>query len=106
MVNEIEVLEDWLDYNDHMNCAYYVAAFDLGIDGEYIAREQRSTVTLKAHITYQREATKGKRLRIELRLIDFDGKRSHLYQEIYRDQELLATQETVSSSFDTEARRT
>ena len=115
VVTEIEVLESWLDYNDHMNVAYYVAAFDLGIDAfkatvgiglDYIAREQRSTVALEAHITYQREASKGERLRVETRLIDFDGKRSHLYQEMYRDGELLATQETVSSSFDTKARRT
>jgi acyl-CoA thioester hydrolase len=115
VVTEIEVLESWLDYNDHMNVAYYVAAFDLGIDAfkatlgvdlDYIAREKRSTVALEAHITYQREASKGERLRVETRLIDFDGKRSHLYQEMYRDEDLLATQETVSISFDTEARRT
>lgn len=59
VVTETEVLESWLDYNDHMNVAYYVAAFDLGIDAfkatlgidlDYIAREKRSTVALEAHI--------------------------------------------------------
>lgn len=55
----------------------------------------RSTAALEARITYQREASKGERLRVETRLIDFDGKRSYLYQEMYRDEALLATQETV-----------
>ena len=26
------VLEDWIDYNGHMNVAYYVMAFDHGVD--------------------------------------------------------------------------
>ena len=27
-----EVLEDWIDYNGHMNVAYYTLAFDRAID--------------------------------------------------------------------------
>jgi acyl-CoA thioester hydrolase len=115
VVTTVTVLKEWLDYNDHMNVAYYVAAFDLGvdavkvtvgIDSEYIETRKRSTVALEAHITYQNEASLDERLRIETRVIDFDGKRTHLYQEMYRDGDLLATQETLSISFDLEARRT
>ncbi|MCB1749002.1 MAG: thioesterase family protein [Gammaproteobacteria bacterium] len=111
---EVTVKPEWLDYNDHMNVAWYVAAFDLGIDAfkdvigitlDYIAREQRSTVALESHITYQREAHRDQVLRVETRIVDFDGKRVHIYQELYRDTDLLATQETVSISFDTAARR-
>ncbi|MGE0485225.1 MAG: thioesterase family protein [Gammaproteobacteria bacterium] len=111
---EVTVKPEWLDYNDHMNVAWYVAAFDLGIDAfkdvigitlDYIAREQRSTVALEAHITYQREAHRDQLLRVETRIVDFDGKRVHIYQELWRDDELLATQETLSISFDTAARR-
>lgn len=109
------VLKEWLDYNGHMNVAYYVAAFDLGvdafktvagIDSEYIETRNRSTVALEAHITYQNEASLGEQLRIETRAIDFDGKRVHIYQEMYRDEVLLATQETLSIGFDLNARRT
>ena len=109
-----EVLPEWLDYNDHMNVAYYVAAFDLGIDAfkavlgidlDYINREKKSTVALESHITYQREASLGEELRIETRLLNFDGKRCHLYQEMYRQQTLLSTLESLSISFDTTLRR-
>lgn len=108
------VLPEWLDYNDHMNVAYYIAAFDLGIDelkavygidSNYIATEQRSTVALEAHITYQNEASLGEELRIGSRILDFDSKRTHLYQEMYRSDDLLATQETLSISFDLKARK-
>ena len=111
---EVEVLPEWIDYNDHMNVAYYVAAFDLGIDAfkavigidlDYIQREKRSTVALESHITYQREASLGEKLRVDTRLLDYDGKRCHLYQEMYRDDSLLSTLETLSISFDTAARK-
>ena len=105
---------DWLDYNDHMNVAYYVMAFDLGIDAfkeaigitlDTIRDERRSTVALESHISYHQEATLGDELRIETRIVDFDGKRVHYYQEMFRGEELLAIQETLSISFDTAARR-
>ncbi len=108
------VKPNWLDYNDHMNVAYYVMAFDLAIDAfngvigisrDYIERSQRSTVALESHISYHQEASLGEELRIDTRVIDFDGKRAHLYQEMYRSDQLLATQETLSISFDTVARK-
>ena len=108
------VQRGWLDYNDHMNVAYYVMAFDLAIDAfkevigisrEYIERERRSTVALESHISYRQEASLGDELRIDTRVVDFDGKRAHLYQEMYRGHQLLATQETLSISFDTAARK-
>ncbi len=108
------VKPDWLDYNDHMNVAYYVMAFDRAIDAftdviglsrEYVERKHRSTVALESHISYLREASLGDELRIDTRVIDFDGKRAHLYQEMYRGDQLLATQETLSISFDTAARK-
>ncbi len=109
------VVPEWLDYNDHMNVAYYIKAFDIGIDAykalvgltiDCIEREGRSTVALEAHVTYQQEAHLGEDLRIETRILECDGKRVHIYQEMYRDSTLLATQETLAISFDTRARRT
>jgi len=108
------VLPEWLDYNNHMNVAYYIAAFDLGIDtlkavygidSEYIENKQRSTVALEAHITYQNEAALGEHLDVHSRILDCDAKRTHLYQEMYRGDDLLATQETLSISFDLKMRK-
>jgi len=114
VVDELFVLPDWIDYNGHMNVAYFSKAFEVGIDSykalvgltlDYIAREGRSTVALEAHVRYRREAALGDRLRVETRIADFDGKRVHVYQELYRDDVLLASQETLAISFDTAARR-
>ena len=115
VIDHATVVPEWIDYNGHMNVAYYIKAFELGIDAykavvgmtlDYIEREGRSTVALESHITYQQEAHLGEALRIETRILDCDGKRVHVYQEICRDSSLLATQETLAISFDTRARRT
>jgi len=114
VITNATVLSSWLDYNDHMNVAYYIAAFDIGIDelkavygidSNYIATEQCSTVALEAHITYQNEASLGEQIKIGSRILDFDGKRTHLYQEMHRGSDLLATQETLSISFDLKVRK-
>ena len=108
------VKPEWLDYNDHLNVAYYVMLFDLGIDAfkavvgidlDYIEREARSTVALESRIAYLAEASLGDELHVDTRVIDFDGKRMHYYQEMFRGEDLLASQETLSISFDTKARR-
>lgn len=100
----LEVLPEWLDYNGHMNVAYYSLAFDLageafvkaaGMGEEYTRRTQNSWMVLEAHITYQNEATLGDRLRVESRTLDCNAKCAHLYQEMYRDDLLLSTQEQL-----------
>ncbi|MEQ8230463.1 MAG: thioesterase family protein [Gammaproteobacteria bacterium] len=87
VVSHATVLPEWLDYNGHMNVAYYLVAFETGIDAyketigmdlAYIEREGRSTVALESHITFQNEAMLGEELRVETRIVDFDGKRAHI----------------------------
>jgi len=48
----------------------------------------------------------GDKLRVETRIVDFDSKRAHVYQEMYNEDLLLATQETLSISFDINKRKT
>lgn len=114
VISHVTVAEEWLDYNGHMNVAYYTRAFDIGIDAykaaigltlEYIETQKRSTVALEAHVTYQREAMLGDALRVETRVMECDGKRARIYQELKRGDELLATQESLALSFDVAARR-
>jgi acyl-CoA thioester hydrolase len=115
VVNHATVVPEWIDYNGHMNVAYYIKAFEIGIDAykawvgmtlDYIESSGRSTVALESHVTYQAEAHLGEDLVIETRILACDGKRAHVYQEMYRDTTLLATQEVLAISFDTNARRT
>ena len=112
--SRVAVREDWLDYNGHMNVAYYLVAFEhgledlkcaYGLDETYRTTRQRSTVALETHLTYQNEALLGDVLRIESRILGTDGKRLHFCQAMYRDETLLATQEVLSLSFDLAARR-
>lgn len=109
------VKPEWIDYNGHLNVAYYVMLFDWGLDAfkdvvgislDHIERAQRSTVALESRIAYHSEADVGDWLRVDTRVIDFDGKRVHYYQEMYRGDELVSSSETLSISFDTAARRT
>ena len=63
-VCEGRVLQDWIDVNAHMNVAFYVLAFDwgvdalwqtFGIDEAYIRGYRASTFAVEAHVTYQQE---------------------------------------------------
>jgi acyl-CoA thioester hydrolase len=99
------VMPEWIDYNDHLNVAYYTLIFDRSADaavdilnlGEaYRRAENRTLVTAEAHVTYLRELKLGAQVRATFRLIDADAKGLHVYQELYHsDGWLAATQESV-----------
>lgn len=89
---EQHVIPEWVDFNGHMNVAYYMVAFDrcvdvmfnrLHIGPDYIDETGRSVFTLEAHINYIREVVEGDRLWITGRLMDHDGKRIHAYFEMF-----------------------
>jgi acyl-CoA thioester hydrolase len=111
-----EVRPDWIDYNGHMNVAYYVLAFDygtdafwdfLGIGHEYLRRTNGSTFALEAHVTYQGEVKLGDELRITSQLIGFDTKRIHFFHRMYHAEKgyLAATKECVSLHVSLDTRR-
>jgi acyl-CoA thioester hydrolase len=111
---EVEVLPDWLDYNGHMNVAYYSLAFDLageellkcaGMGEAYTAGTRNSWMVLEAHITYQNEAHLGEKLRVESRFLDCSAKAAHLYQEMYRGEDLCSTQEQLFLHVSLDTRR-
>ena len=61
----VMVGRDWLGYNQHMNVAYYLKAFDdagegltvvIGMGADYTRRTGNSWVALASHITFQNEA--------------------------------------------------
>ncbi len=107
---------EWIDYNGHMNVAYYVLAFDhatdafldfIGLGPRYVERANRTTFALEAHVTYQRELLAGDRFGVTTQLLDFDGKRIHYVHAMFRDREgdLAATLEQVSVHVDLTTRR-
>jgi len=99
-----EVRPEWLDYNGHMNEAYYVLVFSrttdafmdfTGQDAGYRAHSNCSVYTLETHVVYLREVSAGEELRVETQLLGHDEKRYRLFHTMYRGDsgDLLATGE-------------
>ena len=83
------VIPEWIDVNGHMNVAYYLTAFDLAVDKqwiqlgitqEYIEVEHFSTFSVECHITYQQELKLDDEFQIESSILAYDEKRIHLFQ--------------------------
>jgi len=113
----LTVLPAWIDYNGHMNVGYYNVAFDiaaedffqyLGFTPEFRERIQGTTFALESHLNFLREVKQGDALRFEARLLDFDAKRVHFYQEMFHAGEgyLAASCESLSSFVSQATRRT
>ena len=87
------VRPEWIDYNGHMNMAYYSVIFDEAADEIYpdigFGPEYRktgfTTYTAEFHICYLRELHLDDAVTVTLQLIDFDEKRFHTYQEIWHE---------------------
>ena len=106
----------WIDVNAHMNVAYYVLAFDLGVDalwtrfgitGESIGTTGGSTFAVECHVTYQAELVEGDAFVVTSQVLACDAKRIHQFQRLYRlrDSELAATAEWMNLFVDLETRR-
>jgi acyl-CoA thioester hydrolase len=111
------VEREWIDYNGHMNMAFYNLAFDraldhvydrIGIGADYVQREQGSCFTAEAHVIYLEELLLGDPLRVSFRLLDWDTKRLHFFEEMYHAERgyLAATSEQLALHVDMNTRRT
>ena len=111
------VRPEWIDYNGHMNVAWYVAAFDaageafleqVGLGPSYRRDADASVFSVESHVTYQRELHDGDLLEFRTKLIGFDAKRVHYIQTMYRvaDGALSATAEWIILHVDMKSRRT
>jgi acyl-CoA thioester hydrolase len=106
----MEIEKDWIDYNGHLNMAYYNVLFDRGSDeafetlglGPTYAKERRHTIyTAEIHVCYIRELHLGDLVHVTFQLLDHDDKRLRAYQEIrHRDGWLAASSESLSLHID------
>lgn len=90
--SSMKVEREWIDYNGHLNMAYYNLLFDravdeastlLGLGPQYAESYGASFFTAEAHVRYLRELTPECPVRVTLRLVDYDEKRLHLYQTLH-----------------------
>jgi acyl-CoA thioester hydrolase len=113
----MQIEPSWIDYNGHLNMAYYNVMFDQAIDELWLAlelgpgyREQRngSTFTAECHVRYLREIHLSDPVQISILLVAADEKRLHTFQELRHagDGWLSATSETMFLHVDMAARKT
>jgi acyl-CoA thioester hydrolase len=110
-LHEAHVRPEWVDYNGHMNEAYYVLIFGdatdafydhIGFNDSFRRREQVSLYTVEAHIRYLVEAHEGEALRIGTSLLAHDEKRLRLHHTMIRqrDNETLSLIELMAVHVD------
>ena len=111
------VRPEWIDYNGHMNVAYYVLVFDHATDALFDALELGAAYrhgagltlfAVESHILYERELALGDPLRVESRVLGVDGKRLHFGHEMFHADAgwRAATIELMAVHVDLATRRT
>jgi acyl-CoA thioester hydrolase len=107
----------WVDYNGHMNVAYYVLAFDHATDafldhvrlGEAYREETGGSVfVVEMHVTYEREVMQGTAFEITTQVLAAEGKRLHLFHRMYEtgSDRIAASNEVMILHVDLATRRT
>ena len=111
-----KIINEWTDYNNHMNLSYYILLFDMGAEqilskfhmGEHSAKTtKKSTMVVETHTTYNNEVKEGEEVEINLSYFDHDKKRLHYKLEMYEKSKniLSATTEVLSLYIDLNFRK-
>ena len=111
-----KIIKDWMDYNGHMNMAYYVLIFDQAwenilnkfqMGGEKAEESKRTTMVVETRTTYDSEVKEGDEVEVYVSYFDHDKKRLHLKCEMYekKTKKLSATMENLSLYIDLDKRK-
>ena len=112
----MQIEPQWIDYNGHLNMAYYNVMMDraidqmwlhLGIGPAYMKERHGSTFTAECHVRYLREIHLGDPVQILVWLLEADDKRLHTFEEMRHASEgwLSATSENMSLHMDMNSRK-
>ena len=107
----------WIDYNGHLNMAYYNVLFDraadefllrAGLGPDYVAERNMTFMTAEIHVCYLRELFLTDPVRVTMRILDLDEKRMHVFAELVHANEgwVSATSEQMYLHVDLVARKT
>jgi acyl-CoA thioester hydrolase len=107
----------WIDYNGHLNMAYYNVLFDRCVDEAYeligcglayLRETKHSTFTAEVHVRYLRELHVDDPVTVTFQLLDYDSKRIHYFEELHHAEEgwLAATSENMTLHVDMTAKKT
>src|SRR4249920_2236431 len=117
LASVMQIEPQWIDYNGHLNMAYYNVMFDraidelwlrLGIGPGYMKARKGSTCTAECHVRYLREIHLGDPVQVSVLLVGADEKRLHTFEELRHATEgwLSATSENMTMHIDMSARKT
>jgi acyl-CoA thioester hydrolase len=106
----------WIDYNGHLNMAYYNVLFDravdevyelLGCGATYLKESKHSFFTAEVHVRYLRELHAGDPVRVTVQMLDFDARRLHYFEALFHADEgwLSATSENMALHVDMTAKK-
>ena len=107
LLNSTKIINEWTDYNNHMNLSFYILVFDKAAEkilskfkmGEEAAKKaKRSTMVVETHTTYNNEVKEGDDVEVFLSYFNHDKKRLHYKLEMYEKgkNNLSATTEVLA----------
>jgi acyl-CoA thioester hydrolase len=113
----MQIEPQWIDYNGHLNMAYYNVLFDravdelwlqIGIGPGYLKERDNSTFTAECHVRYIREIHLGDPAQVSVLVVAADDKRIHTFKELRHATEgwLSATSENMTIHIDMTSRKT
>ena len=94
VTNLKKVLPEWIDYNGHMNVAYYTLAFDdalddfldkIGIGEDYVTEFQNGHYALQANYHYLDELMVNEEFRVRIFLVGITEKCFHAAMEMFNE---------------------
>ena len=111
-----KIIKEWVDYNNHLNMAYYVLIFDQACEvllekfkmgAESAKTEKRSTMVVETNTKYISEVKEGNEIDTMLTFFDHDKKRLHLKLEIIekKTKKISASIEWLSLYINLETRK-
>ena len=111
LLKTFEVKKEWVDYNNHMNMAYYVLVFDQAwevalekfkMGGTAAKNQNRSTMVVETNTKYLNEVKEREMVNVNLTYFDHDKKRLHLKMEMIsqKTKKLSASMEWISLYID------
>jgi acyl-CoA thioester hydrolase len=116
-VSSIMTVEpQWIDYNGHLNMAYYNVLFDravdeayelIGVGLDYLKQHRHSTFTAEVHVRYLRELKQADPVRVTFQLLGYDAKRIHYFEQLFHATEgwVSATSENMTLHVDMTAKK-
>ena len=110
------IIKEWVDYNNHLNMAYYILVFDqaweimlekIKMGADSAKNSKRSTMVVETHTQYISEVKENDEVDIMLTYFDHDKKRLHLKLEMIekKTQKISATMEWISLYIDLNLRK-